>query len=449
MKEIEDISNYKINFKYLEANILLFLVLLYLIGPNVRFYNAYIQDILFLFFFLFVVFTDYQHHMFRLSKIDFIFFTPFLIILVTIFGKLISGFYLSWNDYAHLINMIKLFFIAKITLSIFNYNSSNLFFLSYVKKVSKYLGISVIFTSFVGICQVFNIINFNSLFYKVYTFEHQLGVSNIEKFLMTGRITSIFKGFNTFGLFLALSLFLLIIFFIYNKSYILFFALLIGFFSFIYTNSRAAMLTFAFMFISFYLINIGSKKVLRIALFIFIVVILLIILNYNIDLISYESIYRFKEIKALFLYGSLPLNIQYRLNTWQFLPKYIISSRYCIFGFPNLIFFNDPNFCSPDNQYIGWLVKYGMFGLVLMTMWVFGVMLYLIRLKLKIRNKGDQFLIALLNGIIIIWLGMIFMGIVEDTVFVGRWREFFFFLLAFVISWANNVSMEQEGQKVL
>ena len=386
-----NIATRKDKFEYSKTNILLFLIFLYLVGPNIRIYNAYLQDFLFFIFFFFAVLTDYRHQMLKYSKVDIIFITPFLVVLITGFGKLLSGFELSWNDYAHLINMLKLFFIAKITLSIFNYNSNESIFLRYSKKTIKYLKISVIFISFIGFCQFFNIITINNLVDKIYKFEHQVGISNIEIFLKTNRITSIFKGFNSFGFFLASSLFLLFCLLIHKPNFTSGFAFLIGLFAFLLTNSRTSLLSFVFMCVVYYLISKESKKLSKGILFSIALIILLIFFgNYFIHLAGSENIHRLEEIKNFFIYGHLPYNLQVRLITASWLPKYVLSSRYYLFGFPNLAFFHNPNFTAPDNQYTAWLVSYGIVGFLLMVMWAFGVILYLIQLNI-IKFKGFNF----------------------------------------------------------
>ncbi len=416
--------------------ILLILISLFLLGPNFKIYSAYLQDLLFFFFLILYIFRK-GNRFFEYSGRDIIFLAPFSVMFLSDFGKLLIGYDLESGDLLRLVTMVKLFCIAKVTFSFFPPSTKSEVFDEYSRRISKYLAISIIVTSLLGIGQFFNISIVNNIIERAYEVK-DIPVSNIEAFETDNRVTSIFHGSNAFGSFSATAVFLLFFFYQAHKNFLSIAAIPLGVFALLLAGSRASVAMLVLSIFLYYCSGINFKRFAKgVVMVVLLGVALLIFVHYMGVLIGSENVYRFEEISNFFLHGQLPGSMQARLDTLSWMPKSILNNPHMVFGVSHS-YASSSQFTSPDNQYVAWLLRYGIVGVSFMILWVLGVFIYLVSLRKKMKKSSEPVLFVLSKGILIFWFWMIVHGISEDTFFGSRRRELLFFLMAFIISWIHR-----------
>ena len=411
------------------ANILLGIFFFYLIGPTFRLLNAYISDYLFLLFALHVFFGPLK------VKFNFkearIFLIPCVVILVVTIGKLLSGSELFIDEFANNVNYLKMYLMFCFTYSIILQIKDVDFLDRYLKNIFRLLAIGVIFVSLISIMQFLNFKIVDTIIENFYLVQHKtLKTTNLDQYNTTNRVVGIFDSYNGCGFFMCFFTFFLIIVFSELRSKISLLAIILGFITLILTSNRASLITFILMNIIFFVFikRITNFKV--ILSFGFLIILFLYVGTYVSDFISIGNLNRFLEVKDFIDKGQVPFTFADRTNAWEWMPQYILSSRYAIFGFTTSGFMNDLNFRSPDNQYLTWFVNYGIIGAVSLCTWTIYTFIKLIKLyKEEALTKNDS-LIHITGGFIVIWIGLSIEGISQDSFFGNRWREYFVFIIA-------------------
>lgn len=406
-------------------------VFFYLVGPVVRFYHAYLSDIFFLITFVLIILSG--------TKLKFdnpfvkIFSIPIGIVFISIVGKFFMGYTLGMDEAANFLNYIKLFFLFVITYSVFAESHNQGLYKKDLKFLNYIVVFFILFVSAIGILQFANHPAAEHIIKNFYHVVHKTGTDNIYEYELLNRVTSIFDSFNGMGIVLCFTLFILI--FINNelKNYRFIIVLLIGITLIFLTGNRASLIVLLLMTIS-YLVYI--RKGMNLKIFSVIAVsfltsgaIFFLISNY----LSFDNYIRFYEFKLLLLNGSIPPTLQVRLEKWEWIPCYMLSIGQGLFGYTTGDFIRDKVYTSPDNQYLNWLVYYGYIGALLFIGWaIYSLNVFLVFLKNKksIQKNTSSFLI-------IYWIGLIVIGLFQESFFFGRLRELFIFLLAMLTAYGT------------
>ncbi|CAN5667797.1 hypothetical protein BH10BAC5_BH10BAC5_14280 [soil metagenome] len=412
------------------ANIFLGISFFYLIGPTFRFLNAFIADYLFLIFAIHVFFGQVKIKFnFKESRI---FLIPFLIILIVTIGKLFSGIELLIDEFANNINYLKLYFMFCISYTII-LNIKDVNFLdNYLKNVFRFLALGVIFVSLISIMQFFNFKIVETIIENFYFIQHKtLKISNLDQFNESNRVVGIFDSYNGCGFFMCFFTFILIIVTTEVKSFLSTIAIILGFTTLILTSNRASLITFMIMNFLFF-IFIKKLKNIKVIITILSLILLFLILAINVsDVISIGNLNRFLELKDFVEKGQIPFTFADRTAAWEWMPQYIFSSRYAMFGFTNATFLNDLNFRAPDNQYLAWFVTYGIIGAGLLIFWTVYALVKIIKLYKEEALLKINVLSNISGGLVVIWIGLMIEGISQDSCFFGnRWREYFILILS-------------------
>ena len=224
-----------------------------------------------------------------------------------------------------------------------------------------------------------------------------------------------------------------------RRTFLSILAIPLGLWAILLTNSRATILTFVLIVFLYYCNKTNIREFLKKFFSIILITIsVLIFIYYAKEFVGNKNITRFEEIKDIFVYQELPANVHTRVNTLSWMPKYLYNSRYFFFGSPQLEYSNVIYLMSTDNQYLSWFAHYGIICLLLMLVWVLWVLLYFLSLIKNMQKVDNAILLNILRGAMLVWFWLILQGFSQNTFFVGRLREFLFFLIAFVIGWANN-----------
>ncbi len=411
------------------ANILLGIFFFYLIGPTFRLLNAYISDYLFLLFALHVFFGPLKiKFSFKESKI---FLIPFVVIMLVTIGKFFTGSELFIDEFANNINYLKMFLMFCFTYSIIIQIKDVNFLDRYLKNIFRLLAIGVIFVSMISIMQFLNFKFVDLIIENFYLIQHKTANStNIDQFNETNRVVGIFDSYNGCGFFMCFFTFILIMVFSEMRSKTTILAIMLGFITLVLTSNRASLITFLIMNAIFF---IFIKRITNLKVIFSVTFMLLLFLylgTYVSDFISLGNFNRFLEVKDFIDKGQVPFTFADRTNAWEWMPQYVLSSKYAIFGFTNSGFLNDLNFRSPDNQYLTWFVNYGIIGAVGLMVWTIYSFVKLINLYRDEKFTRTESLITIAGGFIVIWIGLSIEGISQDSFFGNRWREYFVFIIA-------------------
>lgn len=403
-------------------------VFLYLVGPVVRFYHAYLSDIFFLITFVLVIFSG--------TKLKFgnpvskIFLIPAGIVFVSLIGKFFMGYSLGMDEAANFLNYIKLFFLFVVTYSVFAESCNCDLYKKDIRILNAIVVFFILFVSAIGILQFANHPAAEYIIKNFYHVVHKTGTDNIYEYELLNRVTSIFDSFNGMGIVLCFTLFILV--FINNelKNYWSIIILLIGITLIFLTGNRASLIVLFLMTIS-YLVYIRKGMNLKIfsiiaGLFITSGMIFFLIANY----LSFDNYIRFYEFKLLLQNGSIPPTLQVRLDKWEWLPLYMLSVWQGLFGYTTGDFIRDKVYTSPDNQYLNWLVYYGYIGALLFIGWAIYSLTIFVKNKKSVLTNVSSFLI-------IYWIGLLIIGLFQESFFFGRLRELFIFLLAMLTAYSS------------
>lgn len=403
-------------------------VFFYLVGPVVRIYHAYLSDIFFLLTFVLIILSGTK--MKFETPVSKIFLIPIGIVLISIVGKIFMGYSLGMDEAANFLNYIKLFFLFVVTYSVFAENLNRDLYKKDLIILNSIVIFFVLFVSIIGILQFANHPSAENIIKNYYHVVHKTGTDNIYEYKLLNRVTSIFDSFNGMGIVLCFTLFILI--FLNNelKNYWSIVVLLTGLTLIFLTGNRASLIVLLLMTIS-YLVYIRKGMNLKIFSIITVSflasgVIFFLISNY----LSFDNYIRFYEFKLLLLNGSIPPTLQVRLEKWEWLPSYMLSIGQGLFGYTTGDFIRDKVYTSPDNQYLNWLVYYGYIGALLFTGWAIYSLFIFVKNKKRIQSKFSSFLI-------IYWIGLIIIGLFQESFFFGRLRELFIFFLAMLTAYSS------------
>ena len=409
-------------------------VFFYLLGPVVRFKHAYISDIFFLFVFIGLLLsgTKLKYD----SPFTKIILTPIGIVFISLAGKFLAGYTIGMDEAANCLNYIKLFFLYVVTYTIFFRNSNSDLYKRDLKILNYIVIVFVLFVSVIGILQFINHPYAEYVIKNFYHVVHKTGTDNIYEFELLNRVTSIFDSFNGMGIVLCFTLFILIFINTELKNYWSIIVLLIGISLIFLTGNRASLIMFFLMTVS-YIVYMKKGMNLKIfgiitGLFFTSGLIFFLVANY----LSFDNYIRFYEFKLLLQNGSIPPTLQVRLDKWQWLPSYMLSVKQGLFGYTTGDFIRDKVYTSPDNQYLNWLVYYGYIGAVLFISWAFYSLIIFIKNK-KNRIVNSLQLKNSSSFLIIYWIGLIIIGLFQESFFFGRLRELFIFLLAMLAAYSS------------
>jgi len=418
-----------------KKNLLFGVVLLYLIGPVFRVAHAYLSDIFFLIvcvlLFLSGTKPDFS------NKISKLFLLPAGIILICTIGKLFSGFKLGADEFAGFVNYIKLYILFIITYSVFTQQNNTRNVTHDLRIINYIILFFILFVSTIGILQFAESPAANFILSNFYHVVHTTGSDNLSEFAELNRVTSIFDSFNGMGIVLCFSLFMLVFINSELKSYVGLFAILIGVGMIVLTGNRASLITF-FLMTVLYFISV-KRKVSKKSILIFIGIIFLagVVFYFAASNLSIYNFFRYYEFALLFQKGDIPHTIGVRLLKWQWIPEHVASVKQFFFGYTTNDFIKDKIYDSPDSQYLNWLVYNGYIGAGLFTVWIFFVLIEFFKRK-KIQLISNVSYIKNSNNFFIIyWVGLILIGIFQESFFFGRLRELFIFFLAFNCAYAN------------
>lgn len=410
-------------------------VFLYLVGPVVRFYHAYLSDIFFLIAFVLLILSGTRLKFD--NPIAKIFLIPIGIASISLTGKFFMGYNTGMDEIANLLNYAKLFFLFVMTYSVFAESSNDKLYKKDLKVLNTIVVFFVLFVSIIGILQFANHPSAEYIIKNFYHVVHKTGTDNIYEYELLNRVTSIFDSFNGMGIVLCFTLFILI--FINNelKNYWSIVVLLIGITLIFLTGNRASLLVLFFM-ATLYLVYIKRGMNLKTfgviaGLFLTSGIIFFLVANF----LSSDNYIRFYEFKLLLQNGSIPPTLQVRLDKWEWLPSYMLSTGQGLFGYTTADFIRDKVYTSPDNQYLNWLVYYGYIGALSFIGWAIYALVLFVKNRKSVQINSSSF-------IVIYWVGLIIIGLFQESFFFGRLRELFIFLLAMLTAYnsLNNINIK-------
>ncbi len=426
-----------------KTNMYLFVIFLYLIGPTTfRIANAYLSDMFFALFFVYALFTGTK--LSWKNRTALVFLIPFVIVLTSNIGKYISGFPLGVDEFANTIKTLQLYVMIAFSIGIFHTSCDFNYFNKTFKKFIRIISLAVIYNSFIGILQYFDFEFIKLYLEQFYYFVSNYDISNVEIIVLENRITGIFESWNGVGFFLTQTLFLLIIFQREKKSLIGVIAIIFGFIALILAGSRAATIGMIFSLFLYSTLVIKSKKTLIGFVITILILPPLVILFSYLDILPEENIKRFTEISDFFIYGTIPGNWEFRLDSWSWMPGYILSSPYFLFGFPNFVWKSSLYYWGADSQYVSWLLYYGAIGLILYVIWSFMIILSFKKMYKRMMQIDKNAMVTRFFGAFaIIFFSYIIIGLSQDSLLANRWRELFLSFVGFTVSWGQKIKNEQ------
>ncbi|MBS1492659.1 MAG: hypothetical protein JST55_04075 [Bacteroidetes bacterium] len=413
-------------------------VFFYLLGPVFRVLHAYVSDIIFLAAFLLIVLSGTK--LVFNSKESKIFLIPVFIVILCTLGKYLSGFSLGMDEVANTLNFIKLFFLFVLVFSVFK--DSNSYF-NDLKVLNFIVVFFVVYVSIIGILQFTHNPAADFIIKNFYHVVHKTGTDNIYEFELLNRVTSIFDSFNGMGIVLCFTLFILVYLNNELKNYWSIIILLLGITLIFLSGNRASLIVLFLMSVTYLLyIKRGiNLKIFSIVAGVFLGsgVIFFLVANY----LSFDNYIRFYEFKLFILNGSIPPTLQVRLDKWQWIPAYMKTIKQGLFGYTTNDFINDKVYTSPDNQYLNWLVYFGYIGLSCFIFWAFYSLRMLLNAKRLAKRLNDSYLNNASSFFVIYWIGLLVIGLFQESFFFGRLRELFVFLFAMISAYSagrNNIS---------
>jgi hypothetical protein len=365
-----------------------------------------------------------------------VFAIPSLIVSTSYLIKWMTGSPLGGEDTSNLLKMWSLSVIAIVSVTYVNESGQVGAgqFLDYLLFV---LFVGVASAVLVGLLQAAFPNIYNTVARPLYEMQLRDLTSTIERQEQSGRIGSIFRSPNTFAFFLAMSLTVLLSQRRAFASYLIATLSAIAMFALLLTGSRAALLTL----LGCALLVLLAKRqfVLLSVLTLFGALVLLVL---PVDMVLSERVLsRFEEVRLFVSQGRLPATLATRLEDASFLLGILSTSHYLLFGFPYQAYVVQV-YISTDNQYLGWLFKYGLLGL-LFVFWLMWLLFRSWRLRARLpalsRNRSA------LGALMLICMMILVGGLTQDVFYIDRWREFFF---AFFPAVMAATRLELRGQSL-
>ena len=399
------------------------ILLLYLVGPNVEFHGARAADLIVLLFVpTYVATTRLKIHW----TIALLFLTPALIVGASAAGKFFQGTGIGSDEFRNILRMCNLGILAAVATSLIQteYQRDPL---RCTRKLVRVVVGGIVFVSIAGMIQYLKPGLFTRVLGGLYVIELRNNSSNIEQAAKYARVTSIFSWANALAGFLLYSLTTVMLNAARLRKGEYALALALGIPVLLLTNARMSLLLFACL-----LLYVGVVQHRWTALAMIGLASALVVTFVPIEhLIGANNVERFEELFAFIARGTLPVNVAVRMETLSTLPAKVLASPYVLFGFPMAIY-ESTIFISWDNQYLGFFVKYGLLG-ALLVFWQIAIVIVSFRL---IRRERSSELRLLLHAVFLVNLFMLIGGISEDTLLTERWREFHFVFDAIVLSLA-------------
>lgn len=400
---------------------LLVVLLLYLIGPSARVAGFTLADLVFL------LYTGMFLVVGRLRLLGWrtlFFFGPAIVVAVASAGKLYSGTGFGRDEVSHLLRMASYGLIAVLAQSLAvrpgGWNAA------LVPRMLRVLAWSVAVLSLLGFLQYYAPGVFTATLGPFYILELRTLQTSLQQAQEAGRMTSVFSWANAFGMFLALALTTLVV----NRRDVrrgaLLAALGVGLPALLLTNSRAALVL---LFLGLVATAVRERRG-RLLVGAAAVVMLLLLIVPAERLLGGDNLARLSELVHFLTTGAVPATFQTRLATLAWLPGRVISSSYIYFGFPTQTY-QSLIATAPDNQYLGWLIKYGLVAGGMVLWLVLSILVPgLLARRARLGEQGRRLLytFALLNALALVG------GISQDTLFIERWREFYFALFALALA---------------
>lgn len=353
-----------------------------------------------------------------------VFLVPLGVVIISLLGKTALAMPLSSDEIKNIAKMAALTLISLIGVS--RAREEGVQALPLIRLMLTVLGISIVTIGLLGLFQYLRPENFQSVFGSLFTIEDRDQVTNLERAEMMQRISSVFPWANSLGIVLAMALVILVMNRRLLPKLVLPAAVIAGVPALFLTNSRVSLLLFAIGFI-YILIFEGRRRLLMWTVVAAVLVMIMVPFE---SIVSRENMGRLEELADLVRYGELPGNVQVRLSTIDYLTSYIFATQYLYFGFPNQVYQNLV-FIAWDNQYLGWLVRYGLVGIILVA---WEIALIVLPYRLIHRKFLDDPWRTLVHSVLIVNIMMFVAGFSQDTVFLNRWREFCFFFMPLVLT---------------
>jgi hypothetical protein len=399
------------------------ILLLYMVGPNVEFHGARAADLIVLLFVpTYVATTRLKIHW----TIAVLFLTPAFIVGASAAGKFFQGTGVGSDEFRNILRMCNLGLLAALGTSLvrteYERDPSRC-----TRTLVRVVVAGIVFVSVAGLIQYVKPGLFTRTLGALYVIELRNNSSNIEQAAKYARVTSIFSWANALAGFLLYSLTTVMLnaASLRKREYSL--ALGLGIPVLLLTNARMSLLLVACL-----LLYVGVVQHRWTALTMIGLVSALVLTFVPLEhLIGASNVERFEELFALVAHGTLPINVAVRLETLSTLPAKIMASPYVLFGFPMAVY-QSTIFISWDNQYLGFFVKYGLLG-ALLVLWQIAIVIVAFGL---VRRERSGELRLLLHAVFLVNLFMLIGGISEDTLLTERWREFHFVFDAIVLSLA-------------
>lgn len=408
--------------------LLLIILAFYLVGPTLKIGGATLQDMLFFLYFIFILLSGDFKLPLR-NRVFIYFVAPSLIILLSVLGKLFIGLPLSSDDS---IDFIKKLSLGLLTLSVVKVmkKATESEWQKFIESALKILALATIYICVLGIIQYLRPAVYEKIFGGMYAIELRSELTNLEVSEEFGRISSLFHWANALGVFLVFSLTTIVVNRKNINNLLFLVTMTVGMLALLLTNSRVSMILFGFSLV--YVAFIERKK--RFLLGFGILVLLLIIILPLDSILSPDNIDRLQEIIDFITRGDIPVNVEVRLSTFSYLAGLLLKSQYFYFGFPQEVYW-DTIALSADNQYLGWFIKYGSVS-ILLTIWLIRGMWISYRV---IRNKVvQQKWLSMTHSFFLVNALILIGGMSQDTLFINRWREFYFIFFGCILTYVLN-----------
>jgi hypothetical protein len=390
-------------------------LLAYMLGPNPKVGGVQGGDLL-----LLVYVATYLATSRLRSRGEFLvfFLWPTVVVAFTLVGKILSGLPTGPDERNNIVKVASLSVLGLLGASLgvaqAQHDSQRL--LNWSVRLA---GIGIVFTCVLGLIQFLRPGVYQALVHGLYEKQLIINISNVEQAELTGRISSIFTWANAFGMFILLGLIVVVLNARRVPWWLLTTASVTGVICMVLTNSR----------VSLVLLGIAALYVAvlqrRWSLFFAggLTGLALIVLLPAGSWLDPRNSERLQELVDFARYGRAPLNVQVRFAVLAYLPNMLVHSDYLYFGFPEAIYRNTVAL-SADNQYLTFFLRYGVVGGFL-SLWQWFATLWpalLLRRDLG-AGKAER---RLLHTLLLLNLVMAIGALSQDTLFLERWREFYF-----------------------
>jgi len=408
-------------------------LLAYMVGPNPKLGGAQIGDAVLVAFGL--VYMATSRLRLRVNLL-WLLAWPALVVAISLAGKVFSGFAVGSDETNNLLKVSSLGLIGLLGASSASgaYRQGNEALLPAMVRV---VVVGVLFTSALGMIQYARPGLYAMLVHGLYERPLLINISNLQQAELTGRVTSIFTWANAFGAFLVFGLSVLMVNARVLPRSVLLLSVGIGVVCLVLTNSRVSLLLLGVAAVYVAMLNRQWKWLLVGAVVAGVVVAAVPI----VDLLGSRNASRFEEVWDFARHGTLPYNVQLRLAVLSYLPQKLLTSEYVYFGFP-MAFYQTSVLLSADNQYLGFLLRYGLVALLLVVWQLLatGIPAVMLRRRPALSTEARRYLHTLVLLNILVALG----GLSQDTLFIERWREFYFALTGAVLGYVLTAPTERD-----